>query len=126
MFEKGDKVSWTHRDYGIISGTVLKVYETTFGSAVKDTALQIRLFEKHKGRTTTTIRACNCSLLQKKIPIVEKPNKFARRKCTICDEPAKTRIFSKESSCIDEYYCTKCYKITRALLPFRGEKGCGV
>lgn len=56
----GDKVSWETKSKKKMSGIVLKVYETTFGASVRDTALQVKLSRKINGRSKTTIRASNC------------------------------------------------------------------
>ena len=125
MVEVGDRVTWETKDE-IISGTVLRVYETTFGAKKRGVALQIKLDEKRKGRIVTTFKASNCE-------VVEKPRKggkkivpdgtFNGKKCCICGEPAKARIYSTKGTCVNERYCLKCYRETKSLLPLDREKG---
>lgn len=60
MLKKGDIINYQQKSDGRwITGKVVKVYETTFGSKIKDTAVQIELSEKFLGRSKTTLRARN-------------------------------------------------------------------
>jgi len=59
-WQVGDRVEWQVEGITYLPGTVLKVYETTFGSSARDTALQIKLDTPRKGRSKTTVRARNC------------------------------------------------------------------
>ena len=126
MFEVGNKVKWKAREGDVVSGVVLKIYETTFGAKVKDTALQVQLNEKRMGRMTTVIRANKCSIVKeprtggrKIVP----DGTFNGKKCCICGEPAKARIYSTKGTCVNERYCLKCYRETKSLLPLDREKG---
>lgn len=151
MFEVGDIVSWRTNKGEEIEGIVLKVYETTFGSTVRDIALQINLYEKRNGRLTTTVRAKHCTkigvqrvkleeepiaLPEKTIPvksaggvkdssgrIIVPDGTFDNRVCCVCGSTARARIYSSKYNCIDDYYCTKCYRDTKSLLPLNKKNG---
>jgi len=59
-FKIDDIVIWTNKEGNSQNGTVLKIYETTFGSCQKGIALQIQLDDPYNGRTKTTIKADKC------------------------------------------------------------------
>ena len=64
-FNVGDLIAWFTPDNNYVKARIKKIYATTFGSKVKDTALQIELLEERKGRKITTVRAKHCYILQK-------------------------------------------------------------
>lgn len=107
-FKVGDSVKFLTTKGDLVSGKVLKIYESTFGAKVRDTALQIKLDSPYLGRGTTTVRAIKCKAFEK--------SPFFGKFCGICKKPAIAHIFSKKRA-IDEYYCKACYDTTKALLP---------
>lgn len=62
IYKKGDRVQVLYlRDAPKkkIIGTVVSMYTTTFGGAVKDWGVRVKLDKPHQGRKTSTYRATN-------------------------------------------------------------------